>query len=147
METFDLLSEQPRPKKVTMTAEWPDGQISTMTVNDPAEFGTELDVAYQTPDALSDDPGVPVLPALTRYRLTVTLLQGHDPIQFTDPQPATSGNQRNRVTRDELIAAATELHDQECRSCDRKYRMSCPNMANAVTRAGEAMRAGAASRE
>lgn len=41
-------------------------------------------------------------------------------------------------TREALIAAATVLHDEECRSCDRKYRMSCPNMANAILRSGPA---------
>jgi len=45
------------------------------------------------------------------------------------------------MTRDELIAAATELHDQEGCSCDRRYLMSCPNMANAILRAGAAAKA------
>jgi hypothetical protein len=40
------------------------------------------------------------------------------------------------MTRDELIAAATVIHDRECRPCDRKYRNSCPNFANAILRAG-----------
>lgn len=48
------------------------------------------------------------------------------------------------LTREELIAAATVLHDEECRSCDRKYRMSCPNMANAILRSGPAARVKAA---
>ena len=42
------------------------------------------------------------------------------------------------VTREELIAAATALHDKEGCSCDRKYLMSCPNMANAILRSGPA---------
>ncbi len=50
------------------------------------------------------------------------------------------------LTREELIAAATVLHDEECRSCDRKYRMSCPNMARAILRAGPVARAVAAER-
>lgn len=45
------------------------------------------------------------------------------------------------VTREELIAAATVLHDQEGCSCDRKYLMSCPQMANAILRSGPAARA------
>lgn len=49
-------------------------------------------------------------------------------------------------TREELIAAATVLHDEECRSCDRKYRMSCPNMAGAILRAGAAARAATAAK-
>lgn len=49
--------------------------------------------------------------------------------------------------REELIAAATVLHDEECGSCDRKYRMSCPNMANAVLRAGPVARAVKAERD
>jgi hypothetical protein len=44
------------------------------------------------------------------------------------------------LTREELIAAATELHDRECQSCDRKYRMSCPNMASAILRSGQVAR-------
>lgn len=51
------------------------------------------------------------------------------------------------LTREELIAAATVLHDEECRSCDRKYRMSCPNMASAVLRARPVAKAVAAERE
>jgi hypothetical protein len=46
------------------------------------------------------------------------------------------------VTREELIAAAAELHDQEGCSCDRKYLMSCPRMASAILRAGSALRTG-----
>ncbi len=45
------------------------------------------------------------------------------------------------MTRDELIAAATELHDQEGCSCDRKYLMCCPKLANAILRSGAAARA------
>lgn len=43
--------------------------------------------------------------------------------------------------RERLIAAATELHDREGCSCDRKYLMSCPNMANAILRSGPAVKA------
>jgi hypothetical protein len=45
------------------------------------------------------------------------------------------------MTRDELIAAATELHDLEGCSCDRKYLMCCPNLVNAILRSGPAARA------
>lgn len=44
------------------------------------------------------------------------------------------------MTREQLIAAATELHDREGCSCDRKYLMSCPRMASAVLRSGPAAR-------
>lgn len=42
------------------------------------------------------------------------------------------------LTREALIAAATELHDAEGCSCDRKYLMSCHRMANAILRSGPA---------
>ena len=48
------------------------------------------------------------------------------------------------MTREEILAAATAIHDRECRSCDRKYRHSCPNFANAILRAGAEMRQAAA---
>lgn len=51
------------------------------------------------------------------------------------------------LTREELIAAATVLHDREGCSCDRKYLMSCPNMASAILRSGPVARAVAAERE
>jgi hypothetical protein len=43
------------------------------------------------------------------------------------------------VTREELIEAAIPLHDDAC-GCDRKYRMSCPTMANAILQAGKDLR-------
>jgi hypothetical protein len=39
-------------------------------------------------------------------------------------------------TREELIEAATPVHDAEC-SCDRRYRMSCPVMAAAILSLGK----------
>lgn len=43
-------------------------------------------------------------------------------------------------TREEVIAVATHLHDESGCGCDPKYLMSCPNMANAVLRAGRVIR-------
>lgn len=45
-------------------------------------------------------------------------------------------------TREELIEVATGLHDEGGCSCDRRYLMSCPNMANAILRAGRVIRDG-----
>ena len=39
------------------------------------------------------------------------------------------------LTREQRIAAATELHDREGCTCDRRYLMSCPRMAAAILRA------------
>jgi hypothetical protein len=44
------------------------------------------------------------------------------------------------ATRDELVAAATEIHDREGCACDRRYLMSCTRLAAAVLRAGAEMR-------
>lgn len=41
------------------------------------------------------------------------------------------------MTRQELINKATELHDADGCSCDRRYLMSCPRMANAILQAGK----------
>jgi hypothetical protein len=49
------------------------------------------------------------------------------------------------VTREELIEAATHLHDETGCQCDPKYLMSCPNMANATLQAGRVIRARRAS--
>ena len=47
-------------------------------------------------------------------------------------------------SREALIAAAAEIHDGRC-GCDRKYRMSCPDMANAILEAGKRLREAAAT--
>jgi hypothetical protein len=39
---------------------------------------------------------------------------------------------RGKMDEEQIIAEATEIHDRECNSCDRKYRMSCPKMAIAI---------------
>jgi hypothetical protein len=39
-------------------------------------------------------------------------------------------------SREELIRKATEIHDQKGCHCDRKYLMSCPNLANAILQLG-----------
>lgn len=44
------------------------------------------------------------------------------------------------TTREELIEVAAGLHDEGGCSCDRRYLMSCPNMANAILRAGRVIR-------
>lgn len=36
------------------------------------------------------------------------------------------------LTREQIIAAATKIHDDGGCQCDRKYLMSCPRMASAV---------------
>jgi hypothetical protein len=46
----------------------------------------------------------------------------------------------DKPTREELIEVATGLHDVTGCSCDRRYLMSCPNMANAVLQAGKVIR-------
>lgn len=45
------------------------------------------------------------------------------------------------MTREELIEVAAGLHDEDGCSCDPRYLMSCPNMANAILRAGQVIRA------
>jgi len=44
------------------------------------------------------------------------------------------------MTREQILALATEIHDNEwdCTSCDRhKYRHSCPRFVTAVLEAGK----------
>jgi hypothetical protein len=48
------------------------------------------------------------------------------------------------LTREGLIAVATHLHDEAGCSCDPRYLMSCPSMANAVLQAGRVIRERAA---
>lgn len=36
------------------------------------------------------------------------------------------------MTREELIEAATKVHDDQGCGCDRRYLMSCPRLAAAV---------------
>lgn len=38
------------------------------------------------------------------------------------------------MTREELIAAATKVHDREGCGCEPKYLMSCPRLVNAILR-------------
>jgi hypothetical protein len=44
------------------------------------------------------------------------------------------------LTRGELIAVATHLHDESGCQCDPRYLMSCPVMANSVLQAGRVIR-------
>jgi hypothetical protein len=44
------------------------------------------------------------------------------------------------LTREELIAVATHLHDEAGCQCDPKYLMSCPTMASAILQAGRVIR-------
>jgi hypothetical protein len=44
------------------------------------------------------------------------------------------------VTREEVIALATHLHDESGCSCDPKYLMSCNKMPNLVLEAGRIIR-------
>lgn len=46
----------------------------------------------------------------------------------------------DKLTRQELIEVAASLHDEAGCSCDRRYLMSCPNMANAILQAGRVIR-------
>ncbi|MFI1197719.1 hypothetical protein ACH4T9_31285 [Micromonospora sp. NPDC020750] len=41
------------------------------------------------------------------------------------------------MTRAELIAAATEIHNRDGCGCDPKYLTSCPRMAAAILQAGQ----------
>jgi hypothetical protein len=42
------------------------------------------------------------------------------------------------MTREELIARSTHIHDDAGCGCDPKYLMSCPRMAAAILEAGQA---------
>lgn len=46
----------------------------------------------------------------------------------------------DKLTREELIEVAAGLHDETGCSCDPRYLMSCPSMANAVLQAGRVIR-------
>jgi len=45
-----------------------------------------------------------------------------------------------KLTREELTEVAAGLHDETGCSCDPRYLMSCPSMANAVLQAGHVIR-------
>lgn len=40
------------------------------------------------------------------------------------------------ATREELIAEATRIHDEQGCGCDPKYLMSCPRLAQAILSLG-----------
>jgi hypothetical protein len=44
------------------------------------------------------------------------------------------------LTREKLIEVAAGLHDEAGCSCDRRYLMSCPQMASAILQAGRVIR-------